>query len=443
MFKKILISNRGEIALRIIKTCKKMNIKTVSIYSLVDKDSLHVKNSNKSFLIKNCLNKLPYLNIKNIIYVALTINAEGIHPGYGFLSENEKFSEMCKKYNIKFIGPNYKIIKKIGNKLNAKKIINKINIKIVAGSKKKIKNIKNGINISKKIKFPIILKASNGGGGKGIKIIKYKKELKKYWKNIKIESKKFFNNEDIYLEKYIKNHKHLEIQVIKKKKYIYYLLERDCSIQKKNQKIIEETPSLFINNKIRNKIINTTIKYINYINYQGIGTIEYILDKNNIFYFIEINPRIQVEHAITEEISKIDIIKLQIMITHDKIIKIKKFFYSKLHSIEYRINAENIKKKLYPSTGIIKKIYIPNKKKIRIETSIYEGYKVTHYYDSMIIKIIISSYSRINSIHKTKIILKKFIIEGVNTTIKLHKKIINDKNFIKGYINTQFIKNFF
>jgi len=442
MIKKILIANRGEIAIRIIRTCKEMNIKTVAVYSLVDKFSLHTQLADESICIGNSLNKLSYLNINNIISSALITNSDAIHPGYGFLSENNQFVQMCEKYNIKFIGPTSAVISKIGNKFNAKKIINKIKINTIPGSTKAIKSIQDGINISKKIGFPIILKASYGGGGKGMKIVKNEKEFKKSWESAKLESKRNFNNDDIYLEKFIEIHKHIEIQIIKSKKKIYYLLERDCSIQKKYQKIIEETPSPYINNYTRNKIINATIKCVDYLEYEGIGTIEFILDKDNIFYFIEINPRIQVEHAITEEITGIDIIKLQIIIICNEDIQIKNFFYSKLHAIECRINAENIKNKFYPSIGKVKNLHIPGGHGIRVDTHIYNNYKITYHYDSMILKIIASSYSRKNSIFKIKRALKELKIKGIETTILFHIKLINDKNFIDGNIDTRFIKKF-
>ena len=414
-----------------------MNIKTVSIYSEIDKQSLHVKLSDESICIGKSKIKNSYLNISNIIAAAKITNTNAIHPGYGFLSENSNFSKICKKNKIKFIGPCHEIMKKMANKINAKKIMQKNGLNIVPGYNKPIKNIKEGIEISKYIGFPIILKASEGGGGKGIRIIKEEKDFKKSWENIQRESITFFNSNEIYLEKFIEFSKHIEFQIVGNPNgTIYHLSERECTIQKKHKKLIEETPSSFITKKIRKKIGKSIIKAIEPIKYQGLGTIEFIVDNKKNFYFIEINTRIQVEHTITEELTEIDLVQTQIYISYGEN-KIKKNYFPKSHIIQCRINVENINNNKFKSNlDKIKNINLPGGKGIRIDTYIYNGYNIIHQYDPMIIKIIAKSKSRKNTIYKMKNALKELQIKGIKTNTVFFIKIMNNNKFISGNFTT-------
>ncbi|WP_185872321.1 acetyl-CoA carboxylase biotin carboxylase subunit [Blattabacterium cuenoti] len=441
MFKKILIANRGEIALRIIRTAKEMGIKTVAVYSTVDKYSLHVYFADEAVCIGPAPPIQSYLNVPNLISAAEITNADAIHPGYGFLSENAYFSSMCHKHGIKFIGANPNNIIQMGNKILAKKTMKKAGISCLPGyncfSENSYKEIE---YFADKIGYPIIIKAVSGGGGKGIRSVFDKKSLKNSWEEAKKEAWSCFGKKDMYIEKLILNPRHIEIQIIGDKYgKVCHLSERDCSIQRRNQKLIEEAPSPFLTSSLRKKIGKEAIKAAEFIHYEGVGTMEFLVDKNKNFYFLEMNPRIQVEHAITEEITGVDLIQEQIFLANGKKISRKNNFYPKMYSIECRINAEEPYNNFRPVPGKITQMHLPGGKGVRVDTHIYAGYFITHYYDSMIAKIITTSKNRKETIEKMRRSLEEFIIEGIRTTIPFHRKILQNDDFLKGNYNTNFL----
>ena len=442
MINKILIANRGEIALRIIRSCKEMGIKTVAVYSTIDKESLHVKFADEAVCIGPPNAKDSYLNIAKIIAAAEITNSEAIHPGYGFLAENSEFSKICLESKIKFIGPSASMIEKMGDKITAKKTMEKAGIPTIPGSEDLVESIKKGKELAKKIGYPIILKATAGGGGKGMRIINNVKEFEKLWKDAKNESKAAFGNEDLYIEKYIEEPRHIEIQIVGDKYgNVSHLSERDCSIQRRHQKLIEETPSPFVTEELRRKMGETSVKAGKAIKYEGAGTIEFIVDKNKNYYFMEMNTRIQVEHGVTEEVTDFDLIKEQIKVT-DGIKVSGNNYYPKLHAIECRINAEDPKNNFIPSPGKVSNFHVPGGHGVRVDTHIYSGYTIPPNYDSMIAKIITTHQSRKEAIVRMKRALEEFVIEGVKTTIPLHLKVMENKDFIKGNFTTKFLENF-
>ena len=419
MINKILIANRGEIALRIIRSCKEMGISTVAVYSTIDKESLHVKFADEAVCIGPPNSKDSYLNIPKIIAAAEITNSEAIHPGYGFLAENSEFSKICSESKIKFIGPTHHMIEKMGDKITAKKTMEKAGIPTVPGSKDLIESISEGKKLAKKIGYPIILKATAGGGGKGMRIVNEDKDFKKSWEEATNESSAAFGNSGLYIEKYIEEPRHIEIQIVGDKYgNVSHLSERDCSIQRRHQKLIEETPSPFVDDKLREKMGQTAIKAGKAINYEGAGTIEFIVDKDKNFYFMEMNTRIQVEHGVTEEVTDFDLIKEQIKVT-DGIKVSGKNYYPKLHAIECRINAEDPKRNFIPSPGKITNLHIPGGHGVRVDTHVYAGYTIPPNYDSMIAKIITTHQSRDEAIVRMKRALEEFVIEGIKTTIPL------------------------
>ncbi|WP_185873942.1 acetyl-CoA carboxylase biotin carboxylase subunit [Blattabacterium cuenoti] len=440
MFKKILIANRGEIALRIIRTAKEMGIKTVAVYSTADKHSLHVYFADEAVCIGPPSPYKSYLNIPNLISAAEITNADAIHPGYGFLSENAYFSSMCQKHGIKFIGPLPNHIIQMGNKIAAKKNMKKAGILCLPGydcffdaSYKEIEKI------VEKIGYPIIIKSISGGGGKGIRSVLDKKKLQSSWVEAKKEALSCFGKTNMYIEKLIINPRHIEIQIISDQYgKTCHLSERDCSIQRRNQKLVEEAPSPFLTTYLRKKIGNNAIKAAEFIHYEGVGTIEFLVDKNHNFYFMEMNTRIQVEHPITEEITGLDLIQEQIFIANGKKLS-NKNFYPKMYSIECRINAEEPFKNFRPVPGKITQMHLPGGKGVRVDTHVYAGYIVPHYYDSMIAKIITTAKSRKETIEKMLRSLEEFIIEGIPTTIPFHRKIMKNNDFLKGNYHTNFI----
>ncbi|WP_185883025.1 acetyl-CoA carboxylase biotin carboxylase subunit [Blattabacterium cuenoti] len=443
MFNKILIANRGEIALRIIRTAKEMGIKTVSVYSTADKYSLHVYFSDEAVCIGPPNPYQSYLNIPNIISAAEITNVDAIHPGYGFLSENAYFSSVCNKHGIKFIGSNFNNLIRIENKITAKNILTKIGIPCIPGTNSLINYSYNEIEKeADKIGYPIIIKSIFGGGGKGIRPVFNKNLLQNSWEEAKKESLSCFGKEELYLEKLILNPRHIEIQIIGDQYgKVWNLYERDCSIQRRNQKLVEETPSPFLDLTLRKKMEKQAIKTAKIFHYEGLGTIEFLVDINKNFYFMEINPRIQVEHTITEEITGLDLIKEQISIAYgNKLSKIKKTSHNR-YAIECRINAEDPYHNFRPVSGKITHIHLPGGQGVRVDTHIYSGYYVPHYYDSMIAKLITSSQSRIESIQKMKRSLDEFVIEGIQTTIPFYKKLMNNNDFIKGDYNVSFLDN--
>lgn len=439
---KILIANRGEIAVRIIRACKEMNIKTVAVYSTADKDALHTKLADEAICIGPENSKQSYLNIKNIIEAANITKADSIHPGFGFLSENANFVKICEESNIKFIGPKSSVIDLLGNKSNAKKLMQQEGVPVIPGSDGSVKDLKEAILICEKIGYPVLLKASAGGGGKGIRIVNNFEELETNWPLVKQEAKNAFNDDEIYIEKYIKNPRHIEIQILADMHgNIVHLGERDCSIQRNHQKIIEETPSSIVDDKLREKMGNIAIKAAKVAGYTSCGTIEFLVDNDKNFYFMEMNTRIQVEHPITEMRTGIDIVKEQIKIAAGEELNIKqKQIEFKGHSMECRINAENPNKNFMPCPGKINEINLPGGNGIRIDTAIYSGYVIPPYYDSMIAKIIVHGATRNEAIAKMKRALEELVIDGVETNRDFLFDIIRKPNFIRGNFDTSFIE---
>ena len=439
---KILIANRGEIAVRIIRACKEMNIKTVAVYSEADKNSLHTRLADEAICIGPANSKQSYLNIKNIIEAAQITKADSIHPGFGFLSENSQFAKICEESNIKFIGPKSEVIDLLGNKSNSKELMKKEGIPVIPGSDGSIKNLKDAILICEQIGYPILLKASAGGGGKGIRIVNSFEELETNYNIVKQEAKNSFNNDEIYIEKYILEPRHVEIQILADEYgNVIHLGERDCSIQRNHQKIIEETPSTIVDEKLRNKMGNAAIKAVKAANYTSCGTVEFLVDDDKKFYFMELNTRIQVEHPITEMRTGIDLVKEQIKIAAGESLKFKqKEIEFKGHAIECRINAENPSKNFMPSPGKINEINLPGGNGVRIDTAIYDGYVIPPNYDSMIAKIITYGTNRNEAISKMKRSLEELVIDGIDTNRDFLFDIIKNQNFIRGNFDTSFIE---
>ena len=441
MLKKILIANRGEIAVRIIRACRELGIRTVAVYSEIDKNSLHKELADEAVCIGPAPSNKSYLNVKAIIEAACLTGCDGIHPGYGFLSENSSFAKMCDEIGIKFIGPTYKMIELMGNKSKAKETMKKAGVPVVPGSDGLVDNVLEAIKVALRIGYPVILKASSGGGGKGIRIAYNEKELVKFYDLVRQEAKISFNDDSIYIEKFIENPRHIEVQVIADEHgNVIHLGERDCTVQRNNQKMLEETPSGVITDKLRQKMGKITVSALKEIGYSNVGTIEYLLDKNKDFYFMEMNTRVQVEHPITETITGVDIIKEQLRIASGEKLQYKqddiKFTG---HSLEARINAENPYKNFMPCPGEIKELHIPGGNGVRIDTAIYPGYKIPPTYDSMIAKIIVHGKDRNESIAKMKSALGEFVIDGISTNIDFLYKILEDENFISNNYDTSFI----
>lgn len=439
---KILIANRGEIAVRIIRACKEMNIKTVAVYSEIDKDAMHTRLADETVCIGPANSSKSYLNFKNIIEAANITGADSIHPGFGFLSENSQFAQICEESNIKFIGPSYKVIELMGNKSNAKELMKSAGVPVVPGSDGSVKGLKETLEIAEKIGYPVILKAAAGGGGKGIRVANNEEELESNYKIVKQEAKLSFDDDEIYIEKFIKDPRHVEIQVLSDEYgNVVHLGERDCTVQRKHQKIIEETPSTVIDEKVRNKMGEAAIKAVKASGYTSCGTVEFLVDSDKNFYFMEMNTRIQVEHPITEERTGVDIVKEQIKIAGGERLKFKqKDIEFRGCSIECRINAENPSKNFMPCPGTITGLNLPGGNGIRVDTAIYEGYTIPPTYDSMIAKIIVHGSNRNEAISKMKRALEETVIEGVETNIDFLFEIIKNHNFIRGDFDTSFIE---
>ena len=442
MFKKVLIANRGEIALRIIRTCKEMGVKTVAVYSKADADSLHVRFADEAVCIGPAASSESYLKISNIIAAAEITNSDAIHPGYGFLSENENFSKICKENGIKFIGASPKMIKGMGDKAAAKQTMKKAGVPTIPGSKGIIPNFKNCKELAKKIGYPVMLKATAGGGGKGMRLVWKEDDLEDAWKSAKQEAKASFANDGMYMEKFIEDPRHIEIQIIGDKTgKASHLSERDCSIQRRHQKLAEETPSPFMTTKLRKRMVEAAIKAAEAVKYEGVGTVEFLVDKHRDFYFMEMNTRIQVEHPVTEEVIDYDLIKEQIKVAAG--IKISgKNYIPQLHAIECRINAEDPEKDFRPSPGKITNFHAPGGHGIRIDTHVYTNYVIPPFYDSMIAKLITVAQTREEAISKMERALDEFVIEGIKTTIPFHQKLMKDEQFRKGVYTTKFMENF-
>ena len=438
---KILIANRGEIAVRIIRACKEMNIKTVAIYSEVDKDALHTRLADEAICIGPADSRKSYLNMKNIIEAACITGADSIHPGFGFLSENAQFAKICEESNIKFIGPSSKVIELLGNKSNSKEMMKEAGVPTIPGSEGSIKGLKDAIAIANKIGYPIMIKAAAGGGGKGIRVVDSADELENAYNIVKQEAKISFNDDELYIEKFVENPRHVEIQILADEHgNVVHLGERDCSIQRNHQKVIEETPSTAIDEKLRNKMGEAAVKAAKAAGYTSCGTVEFLVDKNKNFYFMEMNTRIQVEHPITEMRTGVDIVKEQIRIAAGEKLKFKqKEINFKGHSIECRINAENPSKGFRPCPGKIAGLNLPGGNGIRVDTAIYDGYTIPANYDSMIAKIIAFGISRNEAIAKMKRALEELVIDGVDTNRDFLFEIIKNPDFIRGDFDTSFI----
>ena len=441
MLKKILIANRGEIAVRIIRACRELGIRTVAVYSEIDKNSLHKELADEAVCIGPAASNKSYLNVKAIIEAACLTGCDGIHPGYGFLSENSSFAKMCDEIGIKFIGPTHKMIELMGNKSKAKETMKNAGVPVVPGSDGLVDNVLEAIKVALRIGYPVILKALSGGGGKGIRIAYNEKELVKFYDLVRQEAKISFNDDSIYIEKFIENPRHIEVQVMADEHgNVIHLGERDCTVQRNNQKMLEETPSGVITDKLRQKMGKITVNALKEIGYSNVGTIEYLLDKNKDFYFMEMNTRVQVEHPITETITGVDIIKEQLRIASGEKLQYKqddiKFTG---HSLEARINAENPYKNFMPCPGEIKELHIPGGNGVRIDTAIYPGYKIPPTYDSMIAKVIVHGKDRNESIAKMKSALGEFVIDGISTNIDFLYKILEDEDFISNNYDTSFI----
>jgi len=442
MFKKILIANRGEIALRIIRTCKEMSIKTVAVYSKADTDSLHVRFADEAVCIGPAPSSESYLKIPNIIAAAEITNSDAIHPGYGFLAENSNFSKICSENNIKFIGASPEMIDGMGDKASAKETMKKAGVPTIPGSIGIIPNFNSCQKLALKIGYPVMLKATAGGGGKGMRLVWKEENLEDAWNSARQESKAAFGNDGMYLEKFIEDPRHIEIQIIGDNKgKAAHLSERDCSIQRRHQKLAEETPSPFMTKKLRQEMGDAAIKAAEAVKYEGVGTVEFLVDKHRDFYFMEMNTRIQVEHPITEEVIDYDLIKEQIKVAAGVEISGKNH-EPKLHAIECRINAEDPENDFRPCPGLITNFHAPGGHGIRIDTHVYANYMIPPFYDSMIAKVITVAQTREEAISKMERALDEFIIDGVKTTIPFHQKLMKDENFRAGNYTTKFMETF-
>lgn len=439
MFKKVLIANRGEIALRIIRTCKEMGIKTVAVYSTADRDSLHVRFADEAVCIGPPASKDSYLNIPRLMAAVEITNADAIHPGYGFLAENAGFAEICSDYGIKFIGPTPDQIRKMGDKITAKDTMIAAGVPVVPGSDGLVSDLAHGIQIAKKIGFPVIIKATAGGGGKGMRIVMQEENFESAWNMARAEAKAAFGNDGIYIEKYIEEPRHIEFQVAGDQfGTVCHLSERDCSIQRRHQKLVEEAPSPFMTDELRQKMGDAAIKAASAINYEGVGTIEFLVDKYRNFYFMEMNTRIQVEHPVTEEVIDFDLIKEQIKIAAGIPISGKNYL-PKMWAMECRINAEDPFNDFRPSPGKITSFHSPKGHGVRVDTHVYAGYTIPPYYDSMIAKLIVRAQTREECITKMERALDEFIVEGIKTTIPFHQKLMRNEDFRAGNFHTGFL----
>ncbi|SFT86178.1 acetyl-CoA carboxylase, biotin carboxylase subunit [Lishizhenia tianjinensis] len=442
MFKKILIANRGEIALRVIRTCKEMGIKTVVVYSTADKDSLPVRFADEAVCIGPAPSSDSYLQIPNIIAAAEITNADAIHPGYGFLSENSKFSKVCEEHDIKFIGATPEQIDGMGDKASAKATMQKAGVPVIPGSDGLLKDVEDAKKTAKKIKYPVILKATAGGGGRGMRIVWKEEDIEANWDSARKESAAAFGNDGIYMEKFIEEPRHIEIQIAGDQTgNACHLSERDCSIQRRHQKLVEETPSPFMTDELRERMGEAAIKAAKAVKYEGVGTVEFLVDKNRDFYFMEMNTRIQVEHTITEEVINFDLIKEQIKLAAGEKISGKNYF-PQLHAIQCRINAEDPANDFRPSPGRITDYHSPGGHGVRIDTHVYAGYQIPPHYDSMISKLITVAQTREEAILKMKRALEEYVIDGVKTTIPFHLKLMDNEDFKAGNFTTKFMETF-
>ncbi len=442
MFKKILIANRGEIALRIIRTCKEMGIKTVAVYSTADADSLHVRFADEAVCIGPPASKSSYLKIPQIISAAEITNADAIHPGYGFLAENAEFSRVCEEYGIKFIGASADMINSMGDKATAKATMKKAGVPTIPGSDGLLESMEQGLKLADEAGYPVMLKATAGGGGKGMRYVKDKSGFKKAWDDARQEAGASFGNDGLYLEKFVEEPRHIEIQIVGDSKgRACHLSERDCSIQRRHQKLVEETPSPVVTQELREKMGQAAIKGAEAIGYEGAGTVEFLVDKHGDFFFMEMNTRIQVEHPITEEVTDFDLIKEQIKVAAGVEVSGRNY-YPQLHAIECRINAEDPGNDFRPSPGKITNLHMPGGHGVRVDSHVYAGYVIPPYYDSMIAKLIVTGQTREEALVRMKRALQEMVIEGVKTTIPFHIKLMDDPKFKSGHFTTKFLEDF-
>ena len=442
MFKKILIANRGEIALRIIRTCREMGIKTVAVYSTADKDSLHVKFADEAVCIGGPKSQESYLNIPHIMAACEITNADAVHPGYGFLAENAKFAQICADHGIKFIGPTPDMINKMGDKITAKETMIKAGVPVVPGGEGLLESVDAAKILAKEIVYPVIIKATAGGGGKGMRVVWNESEIEKAFNDAKMEAAASFKNDGLYMEKFVEEPRHIEIQVAGDQfGNVCHLSERDCSIQRRHQKLVEESPSPFMTPDLRQRMGDAAIKAASAINYESVGTIEFLVDKHRNFYFMEMNTRIQVEHCVTEEVVSYDLIKEQIKIAAGEKISGKNY-EPQLHAIECRINAEDPYNDFRPSPGKITVLHTPGGHGVRVDSHVYAGYVIPPYYDSMIGKLITVAQTREEAINTMYRALSEYVIEGVKTTIPFHLQLMQDEDFRKGNFTTKFLETF-
>ena len=443
MFKKILIANRGEIALRVIRTCKEMGIKTVAVYSTADENSLHVKFADEAVCIGPPPGKDSYLKVPSILAAAEITNAEAIHPGYGFLAENAEFSRICGEHDLKFIGPTPDMISTMGDKATAKATMIKNNVPVVPGSGGIVDSVEEGEKIAGEIGYPVIIKATAGGGGRGMRVVHKKENFKNAFSTCRNEADSAFGNAGVYIEKFIVNPRHIEIQILGDQHgNVVHLGERECSLQRRHQKILEEAPSPVMTPEVREKMGQAAINAGKAINYEGAGTVEFIVDKDLNFFFMEMNTRIQVEHPVTEEITFTDLVREQILAAAGEKISTKPI-KMRGHAIECRINAEDPEHNFRPTAGTITTFNIPGGRSVRVDTHAYSGYKIPPHYDSMIAKLIVSAPTRTEAINRMKRALEEFVIEGVKTTIPYHLQLMTDPGFVSGEFNTQYLENSF
>ncbi len=442
MFKKILIANRGEIALRIIRTCKEMGIQTVAVYSTADRDSLHVRFADEAVCIGPPASSESYLSIPRIMAAVEITNADAIHPGYGFLAENADFAEVCLQYGIKFIGPTPTQIRKMGDKITAKETMVKAGVPTIPGSDGLVKDLKHGLKVAKEVGYPIIIKATAGGGGKGMRVVWDEKEFENSYNLARQEARAAFGNDGVYIEKFIEEPRHIEFQVVGDQYgKVIHLSERDCSIQRRHQKLVEESPSPFMTDELREKMGEAAVKAGQAINYEGVGTIEFLVDKYRNFYFMEMNTRIQVEHPVTEEVIDYDLIKEQIKIAAGERITGSNYV-PLMHAMECRINAEDPFNGFRPSPGKVTSLHTPKGHGVRVDTHVNASYTIPPYYDSMIAKLICRARTREECIKKMERALDEFIVEGIKTTVPFHQRLMKDENFRKGHFHTGFLNNF-
>jgi acetyl-CoA carboxylase biotin carboxylase subunit len=442
MFKKILIANRGEIALRVIRTCREMGIKTVAVYSTADKESLHVKFADEAVCIGKPQSTDSYLNIAHIMAAAEITNADAVHPGYGFLAENAKFSQICADHGIKFIGPTPEMINKMGDKITAKETMIRAGVPVVPGGEGLLESIAQAKSLAKEVGYPVILKATAGGGGKGMRVVWEEGEMEKAYTTAKMEAAASFKNDGVYMEKFVEEPRHIEIQIAGDQYgNVCHLSERDCSIQRRHQKLVEESPSPFMTPELRAKMGEAAIKAASAINYESVGTIEFLVDKHRNFYFMEMNTRIQVEHCVTEEVVSFDLIKEQIKIAAGEKISGKNYEPT-MHAIECRINAEDPYNDFRPSPGKITTLFTPGGHGVRVDSHVYAGYVIPPYYDSMIGKLITVAQTREEAIDTMYRALSEYVIEGVKTTIPFHLQLMQNEDFRKGNFTTKFLEGF-